>query len=595
MSTTPTIDDRDSRGVRFEPDERPPPILSAGLALQFAIPHVVWLVVVPAVVVRAAGGAEAFLSWATFAALAVCGAVTALQAARVGRVGSGYLLITGASNASIAVCVPALATGGPALLATLVAVSALVQFAIAARLSLLRRIFTPTVSGTVIMLVPVAVLPMLFGLATEAPEGAARLAAPAAAGVTLVVTGAGVLFSRGVWRLWVPAVGIAAGLAVGAAVGIYDTSGVADAGWVGLPAAAWPGFDPGFGQAFWILLPGFLFVALAEAVKTVGDGIAIQLVSRRTQRAVDFRAVQGAIAANGVGSVLAGIAATVPCVPYSTVIGMVRITGVAARSVGVAVGCGFVALAFLPKFMALVVAMPPPVVGAHLAVFMVTLFSIGLRVVVNDRVTHRKGVVAGVAFCVGVCSEYQLVFPDGLGAAWSGLLGNGIVTGGLAAMLMAMLLELFRSRPRRIRTTLSVDSHAKIDAFLAEFSAGRGWSGDMADRVRAAGEEALLTLIGREGDGVGQRERDGPGETPEPKRLVLAVRGAGDAVELEFVVSTDAPNIEDRVALLGNHAALRTIEGEVSLRLLRHLASSVRHQQYHDTDVLTVRVEQASS
>lgn len=33
------------------------------------------------------------------------------------------------------------------------------------------------------------------------------------------------------------------------------------------------------------------------------------------------------------------------------------------------------------------------------------------------------------------------------------------------------------------------------------------------------------------------------------------------------------------------------IEREVSLRLLRHVASSVRHQQYHDTDILTVRVE----
>ena len=33
------------------------------------------------------------------------------------------------------------------------------------------------------------------------------------------------------------------------------------------------------------------------------------------------------------------------------------------------------------------------------------------------------------------------------------------------------------------------------------------------------------------------------------------------------------------------------IEREVSLRLLRHLASSVHHQQYHDTDIVTVRVK----
>ena len=33
------------------------------------------------------------------------------------------------------------------------------------------------------------------------------------------------------------------------------------------------------------------------------------------------------------------------------------------------------------------------------------------------------------------------------------------------------------------------------------------------------------------------------------------------------------------------------MEREVSLRLLRHLASSVHHQQYHDTDIVTVRVK----
>ena len=33
-----------------------------------------------------------------------------------------------------------------------------------------------------------------------------------------------------------------------------------------------------------------------------------------------------------------------------------------------------------------------------------------------------------------------------------------------------------------------------------------------------------------------------------------------------------------------------SIEQEASLRLLRKLSSSVRHQQFHDTDIVTVRV-----
>ena len=64
---------------------------------------------------------------------------------------------------------------------------------------------------------------------------------------------------------------------------------------------------------------------------------------------------------------------------------------------------------------------------------------------------------------------------------------------------------------------------------------------------------------------------------------------------LEFVATGGDENIEDRIALLGEGAAAgEQIEHEVSLRLLRHLASSVHHQQYHDTDILTVRVDAES-
>ena len=62
---------------------------------------------------------------------------------------------------------------------------------------------------------------------------------------------------------------------------------------------------------------------------------------------------------------------------------------------------------------------------------------------------------------------------------------------------------------------------------------------------------------------------------------------------LEFVAATEEANLEDQIALLGDRAVGGRVEQEVSLRLLRHYASSVRHNQYHDTDVITVRVEPA--
>ena len=60
---------------------------------------------------------------------------------------------------------------------------------------------------------------------------------------------------------------------------------------------------------------------------------------------------------------------------------------------------------------------------------------------------------------------------------------------------------------------------------------------------------------------------------------------------LEFLAGTGDENLQDRIALLGEQAAGPPAEQEFSLRLLRHVASSVHHQQYHDTDILTVRVK----
>ena len=227
--------------------------------------------------------------------------------------------------------------------------------------------------------------------------------------------------------------------------------------------------------------------------------------------------------------------------------------------------------------MGLILAIPGPVAGAYTIVIMSTLFVLGMRVVVEDGVDYRKGVVAGVGFWIGLGFQNGLIFADQLGA-WSGLLENGMTAGGLAAILMTLFLELARPRPHRLRTDLETTAYPAIDKFLTEFAKTRGWSEKMTDRLRAVGEETLLTLI-RQDEESGKR------------RLQISARNDGRAAELEFVAATEESNIEDRIAMLGDRVAGQQAEEEVSLRLLRHLASSVRHQQYHETDVVTVRVE----
>ena len=584
---------RPRHGIRYEADESPPKALAFGLGLQLAVLTIAGVVLTPVIVIRAAGGDETYLSWAVFAAVAVSGVTTVLQAVRVGRVGAGYVLMMGTSGAFIAVCVTAIVEGGPAMLATLVVISSLFQFALSARLSLLRRILTPTVAGTVIMLIAVTVMPIVFGMLTEVPAGAPAVAAPVCAVATALVIVGIALRATGVLRLWAPVVGVAVGSLVGAYYGIYDTARIAEAAWIGLPEVGWPGFDLDFGPVFWGLLPAFVFVTLVGAIETLGDSVAIQRVSWRRPRAVDFRAVQGAVAADGVGNLLSGLMGTVPNTTYSTSISVTELTGVAARSVGVAVGVVFVAAAFLPKVLAAVLAIPGPVVAAYATVLLSMLFVLGMTVVIQDGIDYRKGLVAGVSFWIGVGFQHGLIFPDLVAGVAGGFLQNGMTAGGLAAILMTGFLELAAPRRSRLETDLDVSVLPRMREFLGAFAARSGWNEEMAGRLDAAGEETLLTLLRdeeKEEEGEGGEMEAGEGGGPR-RRLLLVAHKEGDGAVLEFVAAAGNENLQDRIALLGERSAGAPVEREVSLRLLRHVASSVHHQQYHDTDIVTVRVD----
>ncbi|MCZ0935735.1 MAG: hypothetical protein OXJ54_11185 [Gemmatimonadetes bacterium] len=566
--------------VRFEPDEKPGLPVTIGLALQYCLLTVGPIVLTVAIVVRAAGESELFLSWAACAALLVSGIATMVQARRVGHLGAGYILLMGTSGAFIAVSVTALVQGGPALLATLVAVSAVFQFALASRLSLLRRIITPTVAGTVIMLIAVTVMPLILDLIAQVPEGVAPAAGPVTAAVTLGVTMVIVLRASGAMRLWGPVIGIVAGSVVAGFFGVFSWDAVAAAPWFGLPLEGWPGFDFSFGPVFWALLPAFVFVTLVGAIETIGDAVAVQRVSWRKERATDFRGVQGAVMADGLGNLLSGLLATVPNTTYSSSVAIVEITGVAARRVGVAIGVGFCALALLPKLVAVILSVPDAIIGTYLIVLISILFVLGMRIVVADAMNYRKAAIVGVSFWVGYGFQSGGLFIDQMSPFFAEMLGNGMTSGGLTALALSAFVELAGPRRKRLVTTLDVDALPGIRVFIDNCAARAGWGGDMLQRVHLASEEALVSLMGDDGDA------DGP-----VRRLRLGVRLERGAAELEFLAAAGGGNLEDRMALAADQSVEIEAQHDFSLRLLRHLAGSVRHQKYHDTDILTVRVE----
>lgn len=567
--------------VRFEPEENPAAAVALGVGLQAALVTLAPIALTVVIVVKIAGQGEEYLKWAVFAALLISGIATVLQTVRIGRVGSGHVLIMGTSGVFIAVCIAALVQGGPSTMASLIVVSSLCQFALASRLSLLRRIFTPVVSGTVIMLIAATVMPIVFDTLTDVPKDSSPVAGPLAATVTLAVLVGLVLRAPIRLGLWAPLIAIAAGCIAALPFGLYSLQGVVEAPWIGVPWESWPGLNLVPNADFFALLPAFVVATLVGAIETIGDGVAIQTVSRRKPQATDFRVVQGALNADGVGNLLSGLAGTLPNTTYSSSVSLAEVTGIASKRVGIVIGVTFAILAFFPKVAALLIAIPGPIAASYVIVLLGLLFVQGMRIVIQDGIDYKKAAVVGVSFWVGVGFQNQAIFPDIFAEGFLGLLfGNGMTAGALFAIVMMLFMELTGPRRKRLDTDLDIDALARIEGFLRDCAGKANWDDVSTERLAAAGEETLQVLL----------QGSDHTEVPQARRVTIGARMVGQSAELEFVTTLDGSNMEDHLAYLGDRSPVPD-EREVSFRLLHHHASSVRHQKYHGVDIVTVRVE----
>ena len=569
-----------NEGILYQPDERPNHLSTFVHGFQHVMASIGAMAATVSIVSVAGGQSEDYLAWIFFSSLVVCGLGRILQTLRFWRFGSGYPLSVLSASAFIAVCITTLSDGGPAMLSSLIAVSALLQFLFISRLSLLRRIITPTVAGTVLMLMSATIISTVLGRLPDMPAGAPDAGAPVLAGSTIVVLVGMRLFAPAVWQQWVPIVGIAVGCAIASAWGLYDFQRTLEAPWVGIPAAPHLGLDLGFGVTFWALLPGFVVVIMATTINSISDTVAIQQVAWRRPKATDFRVVQGAHNVVALTNLLAALVGALPNMVGGANSARVILTGVASRLIGVYAGMILILVAVLPKVIALAVAIPRPVLVSYMVFMLALLFVQGMRIVLSDGMDGRKAVVVGLSLWLGVGFQNQLIFPDFLTGTLQTLLSNGMTTGSVCVVALTALIELTSRRRSRMNVEMSMSSLPEIDRFLRGFAEGSGWNGAAVDRLRSAGEETLASLLARDSE-----EKDGP-----TRRLTVNARRTDSSIELEFMAISEGENLEDRLAYLNDEPEIQD-DSELSFRLLRHYASSVQHRKYHDIDIVTVLVE----
>ena len=403
--------------------------------------------------VLASGGSEGYLSWALFVSLIIAGAITALHAAKLGRIAPGYILLMGPRRslhgrmrvgyharrvrADVEPRCPRISRPvRPRVLARTIATR-----------HHSRRI------GVAFMLISASVMPIAIARLEDVPAEASPLAGLAVGAAALIAAMILMLRASGILRLFAIPLTIAAGWVVAVPLGVFDFRSALDAPVVWsasiLCLARLQLYTPG-------RLPRpssrLLIVSVVVGIKASNEGAAIQQVSWRGPRAVDFRGVQGTLNVSGVGVLLAGIVGTLPPPQLPALLHRAHKLHLRSRTPRrVCHGCHAHRPRTPAKIVAVLLTIPRPVTGVILMIVMGLLFVEGIRTVLQDGISQQKAIIVGLALSIGIGLQTHNILADPLGNTWGVAVGNSVVVGILAAVLMEMVLEITASQTQEVR------------------------------------------------------------------------------------------------------------------------------------------------
>ena len=485
--------------IRYQPNDDCPRMVALSSALQILLPNSISLVTLVTLVVLASGESEDYLQWVVIMALAVTGMSMIVQALRFQRFGSGRLIV-----ANFNVPFWRLARWRCRLVGKFAGELDCGLHVAAVDLDTSSRFtstdFTPAVTGTVIMLVAVSAVPFIVRVTVVPPEDTSVVLFLAPGLVALTIGILVSLLGTPLIRMWVLPITIGTGLVVAVPLGLYDIAAVTTAPWFSLPNLDSVELGFSFSAEFWALLPVFAIVNLTGFMKSVGDLSVIYGASYRETVALDFRVVQGGLNVTGASTFICGLLGIPPvAAPWSATASYVGIIGVAAASVGVFLGLMTIAVAFLSKFLAALIAVPGPVVSAVYVIIFGMLFIEGARMAFSDGFDRKQSLAIGVPLVMGLSagSFGSLIHGDA-----NYVFGNPIVMGAATAVGIAVFVELSNVRNRPIRVDLARSALPAVDDYLSRFAERYKWAEDAKNAVAPGGRRDAV-------------DPSGPGRSPE--------------------------------------------------------------------------------
>ncbi|MFD8984828.1 nucleobase:cation symporter-2 family protein [Streptomyces sp. NPDC059564] len=404
-------------------------------------------VIVPIIVGGALGLTTEQLVYLINADLFTCGIASIIQAWGIGRIGARLPLIQGVTFTAVSpmIAIGLGAGGGTAGLLVIygaVITAGIATFAFAwlppKAFRTVMRLFPPVVTGTVITVLGVVLIPVGLGDAAGG-VGSPDFGDPkhfAYAGGTMLF----ILVLMKLGKPFVSSISILLGLVGGTAVafllGDAKFGDVGDSDWIGITTP----FHYGAPKFAWFPILLMLIVMLITMVETTGDTYAVgDIVGKE----IDSETVARALRADGAATALGGVLNSFPYVAFAENVGLVRMTKVKSRFVVVAAGVFMIVLGLIPKAAAIVAAVPHGVLGGAATVMFAMVALAGIQTLAKvDLKEEKNALVVGVSLAFALLpATVPVLFKDHMDADLSSLLNSGVTLGATAAIVLNLIFN----------------------------------------------------------------------------------------------------------------------------------------------------------
>ena len=429
-------------------DTRPPLLQMFGYGMQHILSMFGGVIAVPIIVGGAAGLSGADQALLISCALFVSGVATVLQTVGVPFFGSQLPLVQGISFASVSTVLTIIgsAEDGRTGLRTVlgaVLVAALIGLAIAPFFSKIVRFFPPLVTGSIITVIGLSLMPVAARWITgqEMVGGApnSEYLDPGNIGLAMFTLLAVLVMTKikVLSRLSI-LLGLVVGTIAALIVGKTDFGGVGDAAVVAVPTPF------AFGSPIFAVgaIVSMTIVILVVMVETTADILAVGEVVGTD---VDSRRVGDGLRADMVSSAVAPIFNTFPATAFAQNVGLVAMTGIKSRFV-VALGGGVLALLGLSPVLAAVVGVVPlPVLGGAGIALFGTVAASGIRTLGKVNYDNNANVViVAVTLAFGLIPVVAIDFWDEFPDWFVTVFHSGISAASIVAVVLNVFFNVFK-------------------------------------------------------------------------------------------------------------------------------------------------------